>query len=169
MCVKSNKDTLSKIITLQFTWHFTNWRENKKKIVKCTLCQIANQKQLVYYISQWLCIDIRNKINYSYSSANSDIPDFTYCNQNSRVAVVASSTNIYCSTVTYMIFWSMIGLLCFIDSSPIRMMGEKECCSVKGQGGKFLTPLSSVYRPNGRERVGNGSVWEMDNWSPSHN
>lgn len=56
------------------------------------------------YISQWLCINIRNKINYSYSSANSDMPDFTYCNQNSGVAVVASSTNIYCSTVTYMIF-----------------------------------------------------------------
>lgn len=56
------------------------------------------------YISQWLCIDIRNKINYSYSSANSDILDFTYCNQNSGVAVVASSTNIYCSNVTYMIF-----------------------------------------------------------------
>lgn len=48
------------------------------------------------YISQWLCIDIRNQIHYS--SANSDIPDFTYCNQNSGVAVVASSTNIYCST-----------------------------------------------------------------------
>lgn len=48
------------------------------------------------YISQlYVHRYIRNKINYIYSSANSDIPDFTYCNQNSRVAVVASSTKIY--------------------------------------------------------------------------